>query len=372
MTSDVAQADLFEKPDSLALATAFMNEVMNSRGRPSARELVLKARAQLGGEAAWQLPSVVASFAHHPDLRRSDRDYCRSLTETDDLIAALRTTEESRPDITSTIDELIGQSQQYRQSPAFKEMISFMARFRDYAPYNNILVKIQNPSCGFYATGRDWQARFNRRLREDARPMLILAPMHPVMLVYDLDQTEGDAIPDEIAKFGKFSGDFRDEWLSRSISNAEKYRIQIGFRTLSSTHGGFATLARASGDGKMRVVIHDELDGPSRFGILCHELAHILLGHLGSDWDRWWPARANLSTKTMEIEAEAVAFIVTQRFGLKGSSAEYVSRHLDRGEIPEGVSLDLIAKAGGLLERMASETMPAPKPRPLPKKASGS
>lgn len=372
MTSDVAQADLFEKPDSLVLVTAFMNEVINSKRRPSARELVLEARAQLGGEAAWQLPSVVASFAHHPDLPRSDRDYCRSLAEAGDLVAALRTTEDFRPDITSTIDELIGQSKQYRQSPAFKEMISFMARFRDYAPYNNMLVKIQNPGCSFYATARDWQARFNRHLREDARPMLILAPMHPVMLVYDLDQTDGDAIPDELAKFGKFSGDFRDEWLSRSISNAEKYRIQIGLKTLSSTHGGFATLARASTGEKMRVVIHDLLDGPSRFGVLCHELAHIMLGHLGSDWDRWWPARANLNKKSMEIEAEAVAFIVTQRFGLKGSSPEYVSRHLDSGEIPEGVSLDLIAKTAGLLERMARETMPPPKPRPLPKKASGS
>lgn len=372
MTSDSAQADLFEKPDSVTLVTAFMSEVMNSKRRPSGKELVLDARAQLGDEAAWQLPSVVAGFAHHSDLPRSDRDYCRNLLEADNLIAALRTTETCRPDITSTIDELIGQSQQYRQSPAFKETIDFMARFRDYAPYNNMLVKIQNPSCGFYATARDWRARFKRRLREDARPMLILAPMHPVMLVYDIDQTEGDPIPDELAKFGKFSGDFRDEWLSRSIANAEKYRIRIGFRTLSSTHGGFATLARVSDGAKMRVVIHDRLDDPSRFGILSHELAHILLGHLGSDWDHWWPARANLSAKTMEVEAEAVAFIVTQRFGLEGSSAEYVSRHLNGGEIPEGVSLDLIAKTAGLLERMARETMPAPKPRPFPKKASGS
>ena len=74
----------------------------------------------------------------------------------------------------------------------------------------------------------------------------------------------------------------------------------------------------------MRIVIRDQLDHPSRFGILCHEIAHILLGHLGSDWDRWWPARANLSRKTMEMEAEAVAFIVTQRFGVRcNCGAEY-------------------------------------------------
>jgi hypothetical protein len=72
----------------------------------------------------------------------------------------------------------------------------------------------------------------------------------------------------------------------------------------------------------------------------------------------------------MEIEAEATSFIVTQRFGLQGSSAEYVSRHLEGEEIPEGVSLDLIAKTAGLLERMARETVPPPRLRPLPTKAS--
>jgi hypothetical protein len=54
-----------------------------------------------------------------------------------------------------------------------------------------MLVKLQNPSCGYYATEKDWRVRFQRALKEDARPMLILAPMRPVMLVYDLDSTEG-------------------------------------------------------------------------------------------------------------------------------------------------------------------------------------
>jgi len=40
-----------------------------------------------------------------------------------------------------------------------------------------MLVRLQNPTCGFYATERDWDDRFGRNLKEDARPMLILAPM---------------------------------------------------------------------------------------------------------------------------------------------------------------------------------------------------
>lgn len=54
----------------------------------------------------------------------------------------------------------------------------------------------------------------------------------------------------------------------------------------------------------------------------------------------------------MEIEAEAVAFIVTMRAGLTGSSAAYVSRYLPEGKIPSSVSLNLIAKVAGRIEEM--------------------
>lgn len=63
-----------------------------------------------------------------------------------------------------------------------------MAKFRRYSPYNNMLVKVQNPHCSFYASKYDWYNRFGRQIKEDAKPMLILAPMYPVMLVYDLDE----------------------------------------------------------------------------------------------------------------------------------------------------------------------------------------
>jgi hypothetical protein len=68
----------------------------------------------------------------------------------------------------------------------------------------------------------------------------------------------------------------------------------------------------------MRIVIHEALDGPSRFGVLCRELAHIYLGHVGSDRDHWWPSRRELNHQTVEIEAESVAFLVTSRKRLTG------------------------------------------------------
>ena len=48
----------------------------------------------------------------------------------------------------------------------------------------------------------------------------------------------------------------------------------------------------------------------------------------------------------MEIEAEAVAFIVTTR-ACDGPECAYVSRYLPDGKIPSSVSVDLVAKVVG-------------------------
>jgi hypothetical protein len=233
-------------------------------------------------------------------------------------------------------------------------MVSFMARFRDYAPYNNMLVRLQNPTCSFYATERDWHDRFARNLKEDARPMLILAPMHPVMLVYALDETEGKDLPKELQSFATYEGEWNPDWLQRTVQNAAvRDRIQVDFKTLSSTNAGFATLAHGAGEWKMRIAIHSELDEPSKYGTLCHELAHIYLGHLGTDRDHWWPSRTDLDGRALEIEAESTAFIVTSRLGLVGSSTAYVSSYLDGRPLPSSVSLDQVAKVASRIGQMS-------------------
>jgi hypothetical protein len=192
--------------------------------------------------------------------------------------------------------------------------------------------------------------------------MLILAPMHPVMLVYDVDQTVGEPLPKQVTDFAKFEGPWGPQWLTRLIENAAlRDKISVTFKPLSTTYAGFAAVARGDAEWKMRIVIHEALDGPSRFGVLCHELAHIYLGHLGSDRDHWWPSRRELSHQTVEIEAESVAFLVTSRKGLVGASASYVSGHLGNKPIPQSVSLDLVARTSSRIERMISEKMTARK-----------
>ncbi|MSR53744.1 MAG: hypothetical protein EXS09_10710 [Gemmataceae bacterium] len=367
MSTPTDQPGLFDGPDLSKEIEKLIDRILQDPIQPSALELCKTIEEELGIKARWDLGNAIRVLSESSDLTRASRAYLKSLLESGDLDEALRDTGSPQQERISSIDLLLRQSRQYGSSKAFQELIDFMGSFRDYSPFNNMLVRLQNPSCSMYATEHDWHERFGRKLIEDARPMLILAPMHPVMLVYDIDQTEGPELPQELRSFSLFGGDFDTRCLTRLIQNANGYRIDVKFKTLSSTNSGFATVSEVKGDWKRRIVVHDQLDDPSRFGVLCHELAHVLLGHLGSDLDYWWPARENLGRNAVEIEAESVAWIVTKHLGLDGSSPAYVSRHLHDGHVPFGVSLDIIAKTSGLIERMATTLMPPKQPRVIRK-----
>ena len=332
----------------------------SARGcQPSSWQVCEAVEQRLGTQALWLIQDAMSAILNDPQIPGAQKAYFGSLLRGEDLDQAIRGFEPPRRQVESTIDQLLDRGRAYRTSGAFRGMVEFMARFRNYSPYNNMLVRLQNPACGFYATASDWQRRFDRDIKEDARPMLILAPMHPVMLVYGLDDTEGEDLPDHLQDFARFTGPWdprRLEWL---LKNAEQRdRIQVQFKELSSVQAGFATTRVRGAHWKMRVAIHDGLDDPSRFGVLCHELAYIHLGHRGADADGFWPSRGGLGTAAMEVEAESVAYVVGTRMDLEGASPAYVSNHMPDGQLPIGVSLDLIAKVSGLIEKMASGSLP--------------
>jgi len=342
----------------------YLIEMLRKNRQPSGSELLQEVEKKFGWTVRWDLCNIITSLLTEHKFISIERDYLLELIDPESensVLYALNGHQDDNKFFVSTLDYLLEEGQKYKKSEAFLDMIKFIARFKKYSPYNNMLVKIQNPHCSFFASKSDWATRFNRHLKEDATPMLILAPMHPVMLVYDLDSTEGEDLPKELLEFAHFEGPWNPMWLLNLTENANQYLIRVSYKKHSSTSAGFATIDRTTKSGKMRISIHDELDEPSRFGVLCHEMAHIFLGHLGSDQDRWWPSRRNLTHHSIEIEAEAVAFIVTKRLGLQGSSISYLASHLTSKKIPDGVSIDYIAKVAGKIEEMATGKVPAPK-----------
>lgn len=354
--------------DQMSVIENLVIEILGRKlqfSRPSAGEFVDLIEKELGAKARWDLQGAIEHIVENLDYSSDLRTYLLDLMDAGELQAVLACHGGRDHRVQSGVDDLLRQSQAYRSTAAFQELIVFLGRFKDYSPYNNLLVKTQNPACGLYATEKHWREKFQRRLVEDARPMVILQPRGPVLLVYDLDQTYGPSLPRELEEFASFKGSYDPRWLARTVDNARRhYGIRIDIKPLSSTLAGFATTRKGVDDCKRRVVIHAGLSEPSRFGVLCHELAHILLGHLGNDPDRWWPTRFALDRPSIEVEAEATAWIATSRLGLTGTSAQYISRYLPRGKVPEGISPDHIARVAGKLIELATGRLTARGPKP--------
>ena len=86
----------------------------------------------------------------------------------------------------SLLDQLISDSKLYTKSKDYKELLDFVVRLRNFAPFNAMLLQVQKPGLSYAASARDWRVRFGRWPKEGARPLLILWPFGPVALVYDV------------------------------------------------------------------------------------------------------------------------------------------------------------------------------------------
>src|SRR2546422_3049424 len=101
----------------------------------------------------------------------------------------------------SLLDQLLADSRLYTQSKDYKELLDFVVRLRNFAPFNAMLLQVQKPGLSYAASARDWRERFRRWPKEGARPLLILWPFGPVALVYDVMDTEGEPLPRDVASF---------------------------------------------------------------------------------------------------------------------------------------------------------------------------
>ncbi len=101
----------------------------------------------------------------------------------------------------SLLDRLLTDSRLYTQSKDYKELLDFVVRLRNFAPFNAMLLQMQKPGLRFAASPDDWRERFGRKPKEHARPLLILWPFGPVALVYDLMDTEGQDLPRDVWSF---------------------------------------------------------------------------------------------------------------------------------------------------------------------------
>jgi hypothetical protein len=253
----------------------------------------------------------------------------------------------------SLLDELLADSRLYRKGKDYQDLLNFVVRLRDFAPFNAMLLQVQKPGLSYAASAHDWQERFGRKPKEAARPLLILWPFGPVALVYDVLDTEGKPLPEDVASFVSYGAMKKDQLRTFQArlqrNNIDWLEVDAG----DNLAGLIRAVGRASNDKKaarFRIHINRNHETAVQFMTLAHELGHLFLGHLGADKALRVPQRLVSEHAQRELEAESVAFIVCERQGIESKSHRYLSSFVSTDTTLEHMDVYQILRAAGQVE----------------------
>jgi antirestriction protein ArdC len=211
-----------------------------------------------------------------------------------------------------------------------------------------MLIAWQRPDATQVAGFHRWKA-LGRFVKKGEKGIMILAPMvkhrkadpddesddeSPVtgfraVYVFDVSQTEGEELPE----FSRVNGD-PGEKLAKLESLVRSHGIEL---TYEQHLGGADSVSKGG-----KIVLRDGLSPAEQFSVLAHEFAHELLHRT----DR----RKETTRKVRELEAEAVAFVVSKAAGLEalGRSADYIQLYSGDKELLMQ-SLDYIQKTASFI-----------------------
>jgi hypothetical protein len=216
-------------------------------------------------------------------------------------------------------------------SETLAKYLAAMGRFHKYSLHNCMLIVLQKPDATHVAGFHNWH-KLGRQVCKGEKAISILAPIlrrkkklengtpenaEEVLLgyhtcaVFDVSQTEGKPLP----SIGKVEGDARHYGAKLAA-----FALSLGIRVEYSL--AIAPARSVSEGGKITLL--RELSSAEHAAVLAHELAHELLHH---------QSRRAATTKTVrEIEAEAVAYVVSQAIGLETGTAAADYIQLYRGD----------------------------------------
>ena len=259
----------------------------------------------------------------------------------------------------SLLDQLLTDSRLYTRSKDYKDLLDFVVRLRNFAPFNAMLLQVQKPGLKYAASVRDWRERFGRTPKDGARPLLILWPFGPVALVYDELDTEGDALPEDVASF-LAHGPVDERRLASFVPLMGKKNIELRWIDAGDQRAGsIRVLMRANKEGVAtvyRMLINQNHAPAVQFATLAHELGHLFLGHLGSDKALNVPQRPARSHAQRELEAESVAFLICARNGVKSKSETYLTNYVTENTEVDHVDLYQVMRAAGQVETLLGLT----------------
>lgn len=267
------------------------------------------------------------------------------------------------------LDKLFYEIGTYKKTSEFKELLEFVKKFPNIAPYNAMLLHIQKPGSTYVASAAEWNNRFERYIKPEARPLVLLRPFGPVAFVFDLSDTYGSKpFPKQLLNPFSVEGKISSLEFQRLIKNLRCDGILCSEADYGTNMAGM--IYNSSGGQEIKIqtntkevwvkvlynmIINKNHNVESKFATVLHELAHLYCGHLGSPNTKCWDDRRWLNEKEREFEAECVCWLVCERKGLRNPSAEYLNSYLDDNEIIPDISTDTVLKAVAMIESMLCE-----------------
>lgn len=258
------------------------------------------------------------------------------------------TTDALHTTITTALDAL-GDALDRGHSDTLTTFLLAMSRFHRYSVSNQFLIASQRPDATLVAGFHAWKG-LRRVVRKGEHGIAILAPItrtredasvddttsivgFRLAHVFDVSQTDGEPLPETASPVGDPGGA-----LDRLRAAIHADGIEV---TDVDALGGALGVSRGG-----RIDVLRTLDPATAFVVLAHEYAHERLHH-GTDR----PEARNVR----ELEAQAVAFVVSTASGVDAlaMSADYL--HLYRGDRSAlAASLQRIQRtATAILQRMA-------------------
>lgn len=245
-------------------------------------------------------------------------------------------------------------------SQDYLSYLKIMSKFHRYSVNNCILIKRQMSSATMVAGYNAWKRDFERQVKKGEQGITVLAPAEykykemqkeidkvtgretqkevekkrlyfkPVT-VFDVSQTDGKEIP-SLTKELDFSVEQVKLFIDAITNIAAEKNVNLEFEILDGSRKGYTT--------KDKIVIKEGMSDAQTIKTAVHELCHSRL-HISTE------GITAESKSTVEVQAESVAFIVSDYFGIDTSeySFPYIASWSSGKEVEElKNSLNVIKK----------------------------
>ena len=244
-------------------------------------------------------------------------------------------------------------------SDRFKSYLKQMSKFHNYSFGNSLLIAFQKPEATLVAGYKTWQTQFNRQVNKGEQGIFILAPcpykikkeieftnekgekekkVEEVVIpkfrtvaVFDVSQTSGEPLK-EIAE--ELKGEYKDfTKLFEAIKKCSDY--EITFKAGTQEKGSCSIKDEV-------ICIKEGMSEIQTIKTLIHEIAHEKL-HADLIED--------VTANQKEVEAESVAFVVANYFGIDTSSYsfDYISTWQKKEKADVKHSLTTIQETSNML-----------------------